>query len=127
MPVSSNIDYLNPADILSVEVLKDAASAAIYGARGANGVILVTTRQGNKGRTSVDYSFSYGWQSPWRTKDVLNAHEYAVMMNEMNMNSGLSPIYENPAAKARTGKRNSSITMRPSWNTRPASAAAMIR
>ena len=64
MPVSSNIDYLNPADILSVEVLKDAASAAIYGARGANGVILVTTRQGNKGRTSVDYSFSYGWQSP---------------------------------------------------------------
>lgn len=98
MPVSSNIDYLNPADILSVEVLKDAASAAIYGARGANGVILVTTRQGNKGRTSVDYSFSYGWQSPWRTKDVLNAHEYAVMMNEMNMNSGLSPIYENPAA-----------------------------
>lgn len=96
MPVSGNIDYLNPSDIMSVEILKDAASAAIYGARGANGVILVTTRQGSDEKMRVDYSFSYGWQSPWKTKDVLDATEYAVLMNEMNMNSGMSPIYDDP-------------------------------
>lgn len=98
MPVSGDIDYLNPSDILSVEVLKDAASAAIYGARGANGVILVTTRQGSTDRLNIDYSFSYGLQSPWRTKPVLDAREYAILQNEMNMNSGMSPIYSDPEA-----------------------------
>ena len=101
MPVSGSIDYLNPADIMSVEILKDAASAAIYGARGANGVILVTTRQGSRDRLSLDYSFSYGWQSPCRTKDVLDATEYAVLMNEMNMNSGMSPVYDDPKSFGR--------------------------
>ena len=96
MPVSGSIDYLNPSDILSVEILKDAASAAIYGARGANGVILVTTRQGGNDRLTIDYSFSYGWQSPWKKKPVLDATEYAVLQNEMNMNSGMAPIYDDP-------------------------------
>ncbi|MGM9786351.1 MAG: TonB-dependent receptor [Candidatus Cryptobacteroides sp.] len=96
MPVSGSIDYLNPSDIMSVEILKDAASAAIYGARGANGVILVTTRQGSSERLTIDYSFSYGWQSPWKTKPVLDATEYAVLQNEMNMNSGMPPIYDDP-------------------------------
>ncbi len=61
------IDYLNPQDIERVEVLKDAASAAVYGARGANGVILITTKKGgfNK-KTSLKYDFSYGWQNPWK-------------------------------------------------------------
>lgn len=98
MPVSGSIDYLNPSDIMSVEILKDAASAAIYGARGANGVILVTTRQGSSDRLSIDYSFSYGWQSPWRTKAVLDATEYATLQNEMNMNSSMSPVYDDPAS-----------------------------
>ena len=64
MPVDGGIDYLNPTDIASVEILKDAASAAIYGARAANGVVLVTTRSGKKGQASVTYSGSYGWQNP---------------------------------------------------------------
>ena len=64
MPISGGLDYLNPSDIESIEVLKDAASGAIYGARAANGVILVTTKTGKVGKTRVNYNFSYGWQSP---------------------------------------------------------------
>ena len=62
MPVGGGINYLNPTDIASIEILKDAASAAIYGARAANGVVLVTTKSGSKGKTTVSYDFSYGWQ-----------------------------------------------------------------
>ena len=95
MPVGG-IDYLNPADIERIEVLKDAASGAVYGARAANGVILVTTRQGSKGKTTVNYDFSYGFQNPWRKPQVLNATEYAIMMNEGYLNNGQAPKYADP-------------------------------
>ena len=95
MPVGG-IDYLNPNDIERVEVLKDAASGAVYGARAANGVILVTTRQGSKGKTTVNYDFSYGWQNPWRKPQVLDATEYAIMMNEGYINNGQEPRYADP-------------------------------
>ncbi len=98
MPVTGGIEYINPADIESVEVLKDAASAAIYGARGANGVILVTTRQGSDGKGVISYNASYGVQNPWRTPSVLNATQYALIMNEMNMNMGQAPVYDDPYA-----------------------------
>ena len=94
--VSGGIDYLNPNDIERIEVLKDAASGAVYGARAANGVILVTTKQGQKGKTKVSYDFSYGLQNPWRKPSVLNATEYAIMMNEGYLNAGDAPIYEDP-------------------------------
>ncbi len=94
--VSGGIDYLNPNDIERIEVLKDAASGAVYGARAANGVILVTTKQGSKGKTKVNYDFSYGWQNPWRKPEVLDATEYAIMMNEGYINSGSAPIYDDP-------------------------------
>lgn len=84
MPIESGIDFLNPADIESVEVLKDAASAAIYGTRGANGVILVTTKKGKVGKATVNYNFSYGWQRPWRHRKVLNGEQYIELINEMN-------------------------------------------
>ena len=87
---------LNPNDIENIEVLKDAASGAIYGTRAANGVILVTTKGGEKGRVHVNYNFSYGWQNPWKHRDVLNATEYAVMMNEGLVNAGQAPIYADP-------------------------------
>ena len=96
MPVTGGIEYINPADIESVEVLKDAASAAIYGARGANGVILVTTRQGSEAGSVITYNASYGIQNPWRMPSVLNATEYALIMNEMYMNMGQSPVYDDP-------------------------------
>ncbi|MFT3738329.1 MAG: TonB-dependent receptor [Breznakibacter sp.] len=96
MPIEGGLDYLNPNDIASIEVLKDAASGAVYGARAANGVILVTTKTGKEGKTKVTYDFSSGWQRPWTHRDVLNASEYAVMMNEGAMNSGMAFKYNDP-------------------------------
>ena len=96
MPIEGGIDYLNPSDIESIEVLKDAASGAVYGARAANGVILVTTKRGTAGNAHVNYSFTYGLSSPWRERDVLNASEYAMMINEGFLNSGAAPIYKDP-------------------------------
>lgn len=96
MPIEDGFDFVNPTDIESIEVLKDAASGAIYGARAANGVVLVTTKSGKKGKTKVNYNFSYGWQSKWRKRDVLNATEYAVMMNEGYANAGMEPPYADP-------------------------------
>ena len=96
MAISGGIDYLNPNDIERIEVLKDAASGAVYGARAANGVILVTTKKGEAGRTTVNYDFSYGWQNPWRKPNVLNATEYAIIMNEGYINAGQAPKYDNP-------------------------------
>ncbi len=96
MTISGGIDYLNPNDIERIEVLKDAASGAVYGARAANGVILVTTKKGQKGDATVSYDFSYGWQNPWRKPSVLNATEYATMMNEGYINAGQKPIYDDP-------------------------------
>ncbi len=93
MPVDGGIIYLNPADIESVEILKDAASGAIYGARAANGVILVTTKTGSIGKTNVNYNFSYGWQNPWKLKSMLDAKEYMVIRNEQYINDGESPYY----------------------------------
>ena len=88
MQIMGNINFLNPKDIESVEVLKDAASAAIYGTRGANGVILVTTKQGKIDRREISYDFSHGWQNPWKKREVLNAPEYMTIMNEMAINDG---------------------------------------
>ena len=96
MPIEGGLDFVNPSDIESIEVLKDAASGAIYGARAANGVVLVTTKSGKKGKVKVNYNFSYGWQSKWRKRDMLNATEYAVMMNEGYINAGMEPLYADP-------------------------------
>lgn len=98
MPVDGGINYLNPKDIQSVEILKDAASAAIYGARGANGVVLVTTKTGEGGKfeskkPQISYDFNYGWQNPWKKRAVLNAKEYMVIMNESQINDGNIPRY----------------------------------
>lgn len=93
MPVDGGINYLNPVDIQSVEILKDAASAAIYGARAANGVVLITTKAGSKGKATVNYDVSYGWQNPWKKKAVLNAQQYMVIMNEGLVNDGNAPRY----------------------------------
>lgn len=79
---NGDISMLNPSDIESVDVLKDAASAAIYGARAANGVILVTTKQGKKGKASIQYDGYMGWQSIAKTVTPLNAKQYLEIMNE---------------------------------------------
>ncbi len=98
VPIEGGIDYLNQSDIESIEVLKDAASAAIYGARAANGVVIVTTKQGKSGAMEVNYSGYYGVQNPWRQLDLLNASEYATLMNEASVNAGQGVVFANPDA-----------------------------
>ena len=87
-----DINALNPNDIESIDVLKDAASAAIYGARAANGVILVTTRQGKEGRVVVSYDAYYGGQYIAKMPDMVNAKEYMELYNLARKNSGSSEV-----------------------------------
>lgn len=87
-----NIDYLNPADIESLDVLKDAASAAIYGARAANGVILVTTKQGREGKASIQYDGYYGVQNVYKKLNLLNATDYAMIRQEGQSNDNMEPL-----------------------------------
>lgn len=83
-----DINALNPADIESVDVLKDAASAAIYGARAANGVILVTTKQGKVGKMQASYDGYYGIQNVAKMLPIVNAKEYMAIINEGRFNDG---------------------------------------
>jgi TonB-dependent starch-binding outer membrane protein SusC len=88
------IDYLNPGDIESIDVLKDAASAAIYGARAANGVVLITTKSGTRGQMNVTYSAYQGVQNVSRTIDMLDASQYRMFMNEGAKNAGLTEPFD---------------------------------
>jgi TonB-linked SusC/RagA family outer membrane protein len=96
MPIEGGLDFVNPNDIESIEVLKDAASGAIYGTRAANGVILVTTKKGKMGKAVINYNASWGWQSAWKHRDVTNATEYAVLQNEKYINAGQNALYPDP-------------------------------
>ncbi len=96
MPIGGGLDFVNPNDIESIEVLKDAASGAIYGARAANGVILVTTKKGKAGNAKVNYNFSYGWQSAAKKRKVTSATDYAILQNEKQINGGQAPVYADP-------------------------------
>ncbi|MDR1257963.1 MAG: TonB-dependent receptor [Tannerellaceae bacterium] len=101
MPSSNGINFLNPSDVESIEVLKDAASAAIYGARGANGVVLVTTKNGAKNTKAVfNYEFSYGLQNPAKKLDLMNGQEYQMIMNEMGANAGRGDNFYFPTSVA---------------------------
>ena len=88
------IDFLNPGDIESIEVLKDAASAAIYGARAANGVVLITTKTGKVGKMNVSYNGYKGIQNVAKKLDMLNASEYMMIQNEGARNAGLDEPFD---------------------------------
>ncbi len=90
------IDYLNSADVESIEVLKDAASAAIYGTRAASGVILVTTKKGKSGNIQVNYNAYFGTQAPAKKLSLLNAKEYATLQNESATNADPNAILPFP-------------------------------
>jgi len=90
--IEGDITTLNASDIQSIDVLKDAASAAIYGSQSANGVILVTTKQGTKGKGQVSFDAYFGVQNVERKVSLLNAQEYKMIMDEQQINSGLSPF-----------------------------------
>ncbi len=89
---AGGLDHLNPSEIESISVLKDA-SAAIYGSRAANGVILVTTKHGKEGKPSVTYSGNFGFSSATRIPSMCDAYQYATLVNEINTNAGGSPAY----------------------------------
>ena len=91
--VGGDITTLNPADIESIDVLKDAASAAIYGAQAANGVVLVTTKSGKEGVSKITYDGYVGWQTLGRKFEMLNSNQYMQIMDEALLNSyNMSPI-----------------------------------
>jgi TonB-dependent starch-binding outer membrane protein SusC len=91
--VPLDMNDLDPATIESITVLKDAAAAAIYGSRAANGVILVTTKRGVPGKISVRYSGFAGVQTPTLMPEIVDAPTYARMYNEAQVNSGRQPLY----------------------------------
>lgn len=91
--IVSSMDNINPNDIASVTVLKDAASAAIYGSRAANGVILITTKKGKVGSIQVQYNTYFGKQTPTALPDYLPSWEAATMYNEGLANEGKQPVY----------------------------------
>ena len=82
-----NLDGINPNDIESIDVLKDAASAAIYGSRAANGVILVTTKQGKAGKIELSYNGAMGWSNVYKRPQLLNAQQYMTMIDEYTFNT----------------------------------------
>ncbi len=84
---------LNSSDIESMEILKDASATAIYGSRGANGVVIVTTKKGAKKKTQIDFETSYGVQTLRKKMDLMNAREYATLVNRTRENGGLTPYF----------------------------------
>ncbi len=89
----TNPTVLSNSDIESVEILKDASATAIYGSRGANGVILITTKRGKAGKTTVDFESSYGVQTLRKKLNLMNAKEYATFYNEQAANDKLAPYF----------------------------------
>lgn len=91
--VDNGIGYLDPSSIERMDVLKDASAGSIYGARAANGVILVTTKKGKDGKMNVSFNSYAGFQRVAKKLDLLNTQEYTTIMNEARINSGYTPLY----------------------------------
>jgi TonB-dependent starch-binding outer membrane protein SusC len=97
---SSNIDYINPNDIESISILKDASATAIYGSRGANGVVMVTTKKAKEGVSKVTYDMYIGTQAPWKKPSLCNAEQWAILKNEAQRaaNEPIDTIIEDPSS-----------------------------
>ena len=91
--IDNGIGYLDPSAIERIDILKDAAAASIYGARAANGVVLVTTKKGRDGKMNVSLNTYTGFQHLAKKLDLLNTQEYTTIVNESRVNSGMSPLY----------------------------------
>jgi TonB-dependent starch-binding outer membrane protein SusC len=91
----SPFNLINPADIESIEILKDADATAIYGSQGANGVILITTRKGKAGKTKVNFNTYTGWSTVTKTNKLLNTQQYIQMRREAFSNDGITPSSNN--------------------------------
>ena len=98
VPTDAPLNNLNPDDIASIDVLKDASAAAIYGSRGANGVVLITTKRGVKGSGHLSFNFYTAWQKATSVVKMLNAEQFATLNNEVlnNGNQTVNNAYANP-------------------------------
>ncbi|RCR71351.1 TonB-dependent receptor [Larkinella punicea] len=95
---TGNLNSINPNDIESIEILKDASATAIYGSRGSNGVVMVTTKRGREGQSTVNFESYYGVQTVRRKIPLLNAREYAEFINEARVNGGGTPYFDGSSA-----------------------------
>ena len=98
--VERSFFQIDPNEVESITILKDASSTAVFGVRGANGVIIVTTKRGKEGKAKINASFSYGIQAPTRMPEFVNSYEYATFMNEAYTNDGKDPKFTPEAVEA---------------------------
>ncbi|MEP6467560.1 MAG: SusC/RagA family TonB-linked outer membrane protein, partial [Parafilimonas sp.] len=98
VPTDAPLNNLNPDDIASIDILKDASAAAIYGSRGANGVVLITTKKGVNGKGHLSFNFYTAWQKATSVVKMLNAEQFASLNNELltNGNQTVNPAFANP-------------------------------
>ncbi|MEO8238188.1 MAG: TonB-dependent receptor [Flavobacterium sp.] len=94
------LSTINPADIESIEVLKDASATAIYGSRGANGVVIITTKKGTKGQDNISYQGYFGFQNISKKLDLMNASQWATLRNEVQASIGQAPSFSNSQIEA---------------------------
>ena len=118
-PISGDLNTLNTNDIESIEVLKDAASAAIYGSRGSNGVVLITTKAGKEGKPVIQFDVSHGIQKRFSRYDVLNRDEFIEYAIEERNNSWI--LQGGKASDPNSARSNSNYWIDPVWLTNPAS------
>lgn len=104
LPLDGLSSQLNPSDIETIEVLKDASSTSLYGSRGANGVIMITTKKGKDGKARVNYNGYYGLQSLRKKMDIINAQEFAILQNEVAANDGLPQKWTQTQIDSLAGK-----------------------
>ena len=95
---------LDPREVESISILKDASATAVYGVRGANGVIMITTRRGHIGKPIIEVTMEQSWQSPTRLPKMTSAFDYAILRNQVETQNGRQPIYDDVALEHyRTG------------------------
>lgn len=98
--IPRSFSQIDPNEVESITVLKDASAAAVFGVRGANGVIMVTTKRGQIGKPSLSYTSRYDWQVPTRLPDFLDSYNYALLYNEARTNQGQAPLFSDAALEA---------------------------
>ena len=98
--VERSFFQIDPNEVENITILKDASSTAVFGVRGANGVIIVTTKRGKEGKAKINASFSYGIQTPTRMPEFVNSYDYATFLNEAYANDGKDPKFTPEAVEA---------------------------
>src|SRR3546814_853067 len=92
--VPRDFTALDPREVATISVLKDASATAVYGVRGANGVIMITTRRGHSGKAKIDATFEQSWQAPTRMPEMTSAYDYALLRNQVEEQNDRSPLYD---------------------------------